>query len=140
MRYLGFVYALVVDFAYLLDFVGKSSYCEMVEIVAVFVCNSLAYMVQKCLVNDNHYHQMIGYLCNKVIVVYSCFVEKMGNFHHDPVEGVDYLENLLNLLMYLEDSNNENIRGLGFAYFFGGFDLFLIDVHNYSCVLQKCFL
>ena len=22
----------------------------------------------------------------------------------------------------------------------GGFDLFLIDVHNYSCVLKRCFL
>ena len=87
----------------------------MVEIVAVFVCDSLAYMVQKCLVDDNHHYQMIGNLCNKVIVVYFRFVEKMGNFHYDPVEGVDYLENLLNLLMYLEDSNNENIRGLGFA-------------------------
>ena len=42
--------------------------------------------------------------------------------------------------MYLEDSNNENIRDLGFAYFFGGVDLFLTDLHNYSCVLQNCFL
>ena len=39
--------------------------------------------------------------------------------------------------MYLEDSNNENIRDLGFAYFFGGggVDLFLTGLHNYSCVL-----
>ena len=44
----------------------------------------------------------------------------MGNFHYNPVEGVDYLENLLNWSMYLEDSNNENIRGLSFVYFFGG--------------------
>ena len=35
------------------------------------------------------------------------------------MEGVN-LGNLLNWSMYLEDSNNENIRGLGFAYFFGG--------------------
>ena len=83
---------------------------------------------------------MISNLCYKVFVVYSYFVEKMGNFHYDPVEGVNYLENLLNLLMYLEDSNNENIRDLGFAYFFGGVDLFLTDLHNYICVLQKCFL
>ena len=63
---------------------------------------------------------MIGNLCNKVFVVYFCFVEKMGNFHYDPGEGVDYLGNLLNWSMYLEDSNDENISGLGFAYFFGG--------------------
>ena len=63
---------------------------------------------------------MINNLRNKVFVVYSYFVEKMGNFHYDPVEGVDYLGNLLNWSMYLEGSNNENIRGLGFSYFFGG--------------------
>ena len=38
---MGFVYALVVDSAYLLDFVGKFSYFRMVEIVAVSVCNIL---------------------------------------------------------------------------------------------------
>ena len=109
---MGFVYALVVDSAYLLDFVGKSSYFGMVEVVAVFVCNILEYMLQKCLVDDNHHRQMISNLCNKVFVVYSYFVEKMGNFHYNPVEGVVFLGNLLNWSMYLED--------LGFAYFFGG--------------------
>ena len=54
-----------------------------------------------------------------VYVVY-IFFEKMVNFHYNPVEGVDYLENLLNLPMYLGDSNNENIRDLNFVYFFGG--------------------
>ena len=115
---MSFVYALVVDSAYLLDFVGKPSYFGMVEIVAVFVCDSLVYMVQKCLVDDNHQHQMISNMCNNVFVVYSYFV--YSYFHYNPAEGVDYLENLLNWSMYLEDSNNENIRGLGFAYFFGG--------------------
>ena len=38
---MGFVYAFVVDFVYLLDFVGKFSYFEMVEIVAVSVCDIL---------------------------------------------------------------------------------------------------
>ena len=76
-------------------------------------------MVQKYLVDSNH-HQMISNLCYKVFVVYSYFVEKMGIFHYNPVEGVDYLENLLNWSMYLEDSNNENIRGLNFVYFFRG--------------------
>ena len=98
---------------------ARSSYFGMVEIVAVFVCDILVYMVQKCLVDDNHHHQRISNLCNKVFNVYSYFVEKMGNFHYNP----------------------ENIRGLGFAYFFGeAVDLFLTDLHNYSCVLQNCFL
>ena len=120
MRYLSFVYALVVDIAYLLDFVGKSLYFAMVGIVAVFEFDILVYMVQKCLVDDNHHRQMINNLCNKVFAVYSYFVEKMGNFHYYPVEGVDFLGNLLNWSMYLEDSNNENIRDLGFGIFFGG--------------------
>ena len=60
---MGFVYAFVVDFIYLLDFVGKLSYFEMVEIVAVSVCDILSYMVQKYLVDDNHRHQMIDSLC-----------------------------------------------------------------------------
>ena len=38
---MGFVYAFVVDFVYLLDFVGKFSYLEMVEVVVVFVCDIL---------------------------------------------------------------------------------------------------
>ena len=63
---------------------------------------------------------MINSLSYKVFVVYSFFGEKMGNFQYNPVEGVDYLENLLNLSMYLEDSNNLNIRGLNFVSFFGG--------------------
>ena len=53
-------------------------------------------MVQKYVVDDNHRHQMINSLCYMVYVVYFYFVEKMGNFHYNPVEGVDYLENLLN--------------------------------------------
>ena len=51
-----------------------------------------------------------------------------------------YLESLPNLLMFLGDSNNVNIRDLIFVYFFGGVDLFLVGEHNYNCVLQKCFL
>ena len=102
---MDFVYSLVVDFAYLLGFVGKFSFFGMMEIVAVSVCDILEYMVPKYLVDSNHYHQMISNLRYKVNVVYSYFVEKMGNFHCNPVEGVDYLGNLLNWLMYLEDSN-----------------------------------
>ena len=90
---------------------GKSSYFEMVEIVAVFVCDILVYMVQKCLVDDNHHHQMINNLCKNVFVVYFYFNEKMGNFHYNSVEGVEFLGKLLNWSMYLEDSNSENLRG-----------------------------
>ena len=100
MRYLSFAYALVVDVAYLLDFVGKSLNFGMVGIVAVFVFDILVYMLQKCLVDDNHHRQMISILCNKVFAVYSYFVEKMGNFHYYPVEGVDFLGSLLNWSMY----------------------------------------
>ena len=97
----------------------------MVEIVTVFVCKILVCMVQKCLVDDNHHHQMINNLINKVFVVYSWFVEKMDNFHYNPVEGVDNLGNLLNWSMYLGDSNSENIRGFACC-FRGGliFDVF----------------
>ena len=73
---MGFVYAFVVDFVYLLDFIGKISYFGMVEIIAVFVWDILVYMVQKCLVDDNHHHQMISNLWNKVFVVSSYFVLK----------------------------------------------------------------
>ena len=92
MRYLSFVYALVVDVAYLLDFVGKSLYFVMVGIVEVFVIDIPVYMVQKCLVDDNHHRQMISNLCKKVFAFYSYFVEKMSNFHYYPVEGGDFLE------------------------------------------------
>ena len=38
---MGFVYAFVVGFVYLLGFVVKFSYFEVVEIVAVSLCNVL---------------------------------------------------------------------------------------------------
>ena len=85
-------------------------------------------MVQKYLVESNHHHQMICNLYDKVFVVYSYFVEKMGNFHYNPVEVVDNLGNLLNWLMYLGDSNSEKIRGS--ACFFEEVDLFLMDLRN----------
>ena len=103
---MSLVYALVGDFVYLLDFVDKFSYFGVVEVVAVFVCIILVYMVQKYLVENNHHHQMINNLCNKVFVVYFCFVGKICNFHCDLVEGVNCFENLLNWLMYLGDSNS----------------------------------
>ena len=78
-----FVYAFVVDFVYLLDFVGKLSFFGMTEVVAVFVCDILVYMVQKYLVDINNHHQMINSLYNKVFAAYFYSVEKMGNFHYD---------------------------------------------------------
>ena len=45
--------------------------------------------------------------------------------------------------MFLGDSNNVNIRDLSFVFLGGGgggVDLFFVGEHNYSCVLQKCFL
>ena len=97
-------------------------------------------MVQNYLVVDSHRHQMMNSLGYMVYVVYFYSVEKMGNFHYYPVEGVDSLENLLNWSMYLENSNSENILDLNFVYFWGGVDLFLIGVLNYNSVLQRCFL
>ena len=41
----------------------------------------------------------------------------MDSFHYNPVEGVDYLENLLNWSMYLGDSNNGNIPDLNLCIF-----------------------
>ena len=78
---MDFVYAFVVGFVYLLGFVGKFSYFEMVEFVAVFVCDNLYCMVQKYRVGDNNLLQMINSLYHMVYVVYFYFVERMGNFH-----------------------------------------------------------
>ena len=100
------VYALVVDSVYLFDFVGKLSYFGMAEIVVVFVCDILVYTVQKYRFENSHHHLMINSLNNRVFVAYFYFVGKMGNFHCDLVEGVNYFENLLNWLVYLGDSNS----------------------------------
>ena len=42
-------------------------------------------MVQKYLVGDNHLPQMINMLYYMAYVVYFYFVERMGNFHYNPV-------------------------------------------------------
>ena len=42
-------------------------------------------MVQKYLVGSDHHQQMISSLYYKVYVVYFYFVERMGNFHYNPV-------------------------------------------------------
>ena len=79
-------YGLVVDFVYPLDLEKKFYY--MYEVVAILVCNILGYMVQKCLVVHN-YRQMISIPYNEVLAFYFFFVERVGNFHYDPVEDVN---------------------------------------------------
>ena len=79
-------YVLVVDFVYLLDLEKKFYY--MYEVVAILVSDILGYMVQKCLVVNNH-HQMISIPYDEVLAFYFYFVERMGNFHYDPVEDVN---------------------------------------------------
>ena len=86
----------------------------MLDFVEVFVHDILVYMVQKYLVG------------------------KMDNFHSDLMRDVDSHENLLNLLMYLENFIFVKIND--FAYLFGEDELFVMDLHNYNCVLQNYFL
>ena len=79
-------YVLVVDFVYLLGLEKKIYY--VYEVVAILVCDILGYMVQKCLVVNNH-HQMISNPYDEVLAFYFYFVERIGNFHYDPVEDVN---------------------------------------------------
>ena len=79
-------YVLVVNFVYLLGLEKKLYY--MYEVVAILVCDIPAYMVQKYLVVNNH-HQMINNPYDEVFAFYFYFVERMGNFHYDPVEDVN---------------------------------------------------
>ena len=83
---MSLAYVLVVDFGYLLGFQEKLSY--MIEVVVTFVCDIPVYMVQKNLVVSNH-HQMIDNPYDEVFAFYFYFVEKMDNFHYDPVEDVN---------------------------------------------------
>ena len=100
-------YVLVVDFVYLLG-LEKKFYC-MYEVVAIFLCDILGYMVQKCLVVNNH-HQMRNNSYDEVLAFYFYFVERMDNFHYDPVEDVNEFENLLSWLLSLGYPNSENIH------------------------------
>ena len=81
---MGFAFVLVVDFVYLLD-VEKKFY-DMYMVFALLVRDILEYMVQKYLVVNNH-HQMISNPYE--VLFYFYFVERMGNFHYDPVEDVN---------------------------------------------------
>ena len=71
---------------YLLDLEKK--FYDMYMVFALLVRDILEYMVQKYLVVNNH-HQMISNLYDEVLAFYFYFVEKMDNFHYDPVEDVN---------------------------------------------------
>ena len=84
--YLGFAFVLVVDFVYLLD-VEKKFY-DTYMVFALLVRDIPGYTVQKYLVVNNH-HQKISNPYDEVLAFYFYFVERMGNFHYDPVEDVN---------------------------------------------------
>ena len=88
---MDFVAELVVDVVYL-SVVEKKFY-DLYVVSVLLVHDILEYMVQICLVVRNH-HLRINNPFNKMSVFYFYFVEKMGNFHCDPVE--DLFGNLLN--------------------------------------------
>ena len=126
------MFVLVVDFVYL-SVVEKKFY-DMYVVFVFLVHDILGYMVQIYLVANNH-HLRISNPIDEMHVSYFHFVERMGNFHYDPVEDVNLFENLLNWLVPL---NYPNIEILCYYYdFFVGDSLFLMDVCNYHCVLQK---
>ena len=54
----------------------------------VFVYDTLVCMVQKYLVVNNH-RQTIDNPYDEVFAFYFCFIEKIDNFHYDPVEDAD---------------------------------------------------
>ena len=83
---MGFAFVLVVDFVYLSD-VEKNFY-DVYMVSAFLVRDILGYMVQIYLVVNDH-HQRIGNPFDEVFIFYFYSVERMGNFHYDPVEDVD---------------------------------------------------
>ena len=90
---MDFVVELVVDVVHLLV-VEKNSY-DLYVFSVFLVHDILEYMVQICLVVKNH-HLRISNPFDKMFVFYFYFVEKMVNFHCDPVE--DLFGNLLNYI------------------------------------------
>ena len=78
--YMNLAFVVVVGFEHLVGFQEKFFY---IEVVVVFVYDTLVCMVQKYLVVNNH-HQMIDNPYDEVFAV-----EKMDNFHYGPVEDAD---------------------------------------------------
>ena len=83
---MGFAFVLVVGFVYLSG-VEKKFY-DMYMVSALLVRDILGNMVQIYLVVNNH-HQRIDNPFDEVLVSYFYSVERMGNFHYDPVEDVN---------------------------------------------------
>ena len=83
---MDFAFVLVVDFVYLLDLEKK--FYDINKVFALLVRDILEYTVQKYLVVNNH-HQMISNPYDEVFAFYFYFVERMCNFHYDPVEDVN---------------------------------------------------
>ena len=83
---MGFAFALVVDFVYLLG-VEKKFY-DMYMVSALLVHDILECMVQIYLVVNNH-HQRINNPFDEMLAFYFYSVERMGNFRYDPVEDVN---------------------------------------------------
>ena len=88
---MDFVVELVVDFVHLL--VVEKNFYDLYVFSVFLVYDILEYFVQIYLVIRNH-HLRINNPFDKMSVFYFYFVEKMGNFHCDPVE--DLFGNLLN--------------------------------------------
>ena len=81
---MNLAFVVVVGFEYLVGFQEKFFYFEF---IVVFVYDTLVCMVQKYLVNGHH--QMINNPYDEMFAVYFYFIEKMDNFHYDPVEDAD---------------------------------------------------
>ena len=79
---MGFAFVLVVDFVYLLGVEKK--FDDMYVVSALFVHDILECMEQIYLVVNNH-HQRIDNPFDEMLVCYFYSVERMGNFHYDPV-------------------------------------------------------
>ena len=101
---MGFVAELVVDVVYLL--VVEKKFYDLYVVSVFLVHDILDYMVQIYLVVRNH-HLRISNPYDKMSVFYFYFVEKMDNFHYDPVEDVNLFENLLSYVVPLSYPNFE---------------------------------
>ena len=82
---MNLAFVVVVGFENLVGFQEKFSY---IEVVVVFAYDTLVCMAQNYLVVNNH-RQMIDNPYDEVFAFYICFVEKMDNFHYDPMEDSD---------------------------------------------------
>ena len=66
----------------------EKNFYDVYMVSAFLVRDILGYMVQIYLVVNDH-HQRIGNPFDEVLVFYFYSVERMGNFHYNPVEDVD---------------------------------------------------